>query len=58
MLADQRAADRARIVERGDALFQRLDDPRYDLAVGPRPSRRLKPFSYTAETCFIMVDGH
>jgi len=33
MLADQRAADRSRIVERGDAFFERLDDPRRDLPV-------------------------
>lgn len=33
MLADQRAADRARVVKGGDALFERLDDPRGHFAI-------------------------
>ncbi len=36
MFAGQRAAGRAGVVERGDALFERLDDPRRDLSVEER----------------------
>lgn len=42
MLPDQRAADRARVVEDGDALFEGGEDARRDLAVfAPLPALAL-----------------
>ncbi len=49
MLADQRAAGRSRVVERADALFERLDDPRREPPVenatptSTAASRRVNP---------------